>query len=98
MESQIESNVLKKYKLDDWQKSRIYELLEDSMDFRKFDFKLGWKNRPNVSIDHQNSIKKITYSINSSGFRSIEENKIQRQNDKIRVLALGDSFVFGSRS
>lgn len=57
--------------------------------------KLGWvqqKNKTSV-LKKQNS--SISIHTNSEGFRGSKEYSISKENSKIRIYALGDSFTFG---
>lgn len=84
------------YSFNEWQKTRIKELTSDTMDFRNFDTKKGWVNRPNERIVHESANQKIVYSINSSGFRSTREYTPTKENGITRLMVMGNSFVFGS--
>lgn len=98
LEERFNFENIQKYNLTEWQKTKIIELTNDSMDFRNYDALLGWKNRPNEKISHEeeDGNKVVTYSINSSGLRGTREYSKGKRSGTVRVLALGDSFVFGS--
>jgi hypothetical protein len=84
------------HSFNDWQKTRIKEFTSDTMDFRNFDSKKGWVNRPNERIVQESANQKIVYSINSSGFRSTREYTPTKKNGITRLMVMGNSFVFGS--
>jgi hypothetical protein len=65
------------------------------MDSAKFTFRL----KPNMQYTQTNPEFSVTYSTNAEGFRdqSVYLNK-ERDTAKVRILALGDSFTFGSGS
>ena len=95
-EDELNLDFKSSYSFNDWQKTRIKELTSDTMDFRNFDSKIGWVNRPNERIVQESANQKIVYSINSSGFRSTREYIPSKKKGITRLMVMGDSFVFGS--
>ena len=95
-EEKFNLEIIQEYDLNDWQKNKITELTQDSMDFRNFDPFLGWENRSDEKVTDDQNDDTITYTINSSGFRGSREYPKKKASGNLRVLALGGSFVFGS--
>ena len=61
-------------------------IIRDIDRIKMFDEELGWSHYP----DKVTVIKKVTYTINSKGFRSAEIDP-----EKEKVLIVGDSIAFG---
>ena len=72
-EEKFNLEIIQEYDLNDWQKNKITELTQDSMDFRNFDPFLGWENRSDEKVTDDQNDDTITYTINSSGFRGSRE-------------------------
>lgn len=76
---------------------RNFGIAEGSSTETQFDRDLGWANKPSVVVrDKYGAGKPLT--INSQGFRQMEEVPREKREGMKRVVIVGDSFVFGSEN
>ncbi|MHC4148276.1 MAG: SGNH/GDSL hydrolase family protein [Planctomycetota bacterium] len=67
---------------------RISSLFPGNTPFYVSDPSVGFRVRPNVIVGEERT--------NSSGFNDIERKKDKKTKDAIRIVVIGDSFVFGA--
>lgn len=84
------------FKFTETQKQKIIQFLDDGLHYRCFDSLLGWVNKPGANVSLVSGKRNINVNINSDGFRSIHKYEKKKASNVTRILALGDSFTFGS--
>lgn len=80
-----------------WIKNKKYDPKDITQHYSisQYDNKLGWTVRPNLR-NHDAAGKGALLSTNSKGIRGTKEFSYYREeNNKIRIMTVGDSFTFG---
>lgn len=84
------------FSFTDVQKEKIHQFLDEGHHYRCFDSLLGWINKPLASVSQISGKRNINININEDGFRANQKYKKIKDLNVTRILALGDSFTFGS--
>ena len=61
----------------------------------QFDKDLGWSLKPNSSLRSVDKVRSFDYIIGVNSF-GMREREFQRKKNGTRILAIGDSFTFGT--
>ncbi len=84
------------FSFTDVQKEKTLQFLDEGHHYRCFDSSLGWMNKPTTSVSQISGKRNINININEDGFRANQKYKKIKDWNVTRILALGDSFTFGS--
>jgi len=74
---------------------RLFPQFRPMKALNRFDPKLGWVKKPNVTVRRQTPEVDVTFEINALGLRDDPMSSPDKAPNTYRVLMLGDSFVLG---